>query len=201
MHRAPVQPVPQMPAGGRPTLEDAEMIEIENHTAMRAPIELVFRLAAEVEQWPRLLTHYRRVAQLATRREGRIVEMSAVRPPLPLPVRWRAVQAVDDGGHTIRYRHVGGVTRGMEVEWRLVPAGEIVDVTIVHRFAPRWPWPGPWLARRIVCGFFVHGIAERTLAGLRRAAEHEHAKMRSAAARDGDRAGDAAAGARSMFVP
>jgi uncharacterized membrane protein len=194
-------PVLRAVAAARPILEDVVMIEIENRTTMRAPLDVIFRLAVQVEQWPCLLAHYRRVTLLAVRPEGRIVEMSAVRPPLPLPVRWRAIQAEDGSVRTVRYRHIGGVTRGMEVEWSMEMAGEIAVVTIVHRFAPPWPWPGPWLARRVVCGFFVHGIAERTLAGLGRAAEQEYAQMRAATGEGENSAGSSAAGARSMIEP
>jgi hypothetical protein len=132
---------------------------------------VVLRLASRVENWPRILAHYRRVYVLADRPEGRIVEMSAWRDPFPVPVRWRAIQRVDGAASRVLYRHIGGVTRGMEVEWSIVQAGQAVNVTIVHRFAPPWPWPGPWIARRIVCGFFVHVIADRTLAGIKLAAE------------------------------
>lgn len=146
--------------------------EIENRIHISAAGEYVFQLAERVENWPYLLAHYRRVDVLATRPEGRIVEMSAVRPPIPVPVRWRAIQQAEPDTKRVLYRHIGGVTRGMEVEWRIMPAGDGVDVTIVHRFAPPWPWPGPWIAREIVCGFFVHAIADRTLAGIKATAEH-----------------------------
>ena len=172
------------------------MIEIENRATMHAPAETVFRLAAHVEQWPHLLAHYRRVTLLASRPEGLIVEMSAVRPPLPLPVRWRAIQTANGGTGSIRYRHIGGVTRGMDVEWRIVSAAGTTEVTIVHRFAPPWPWPGAWIARRIVCGFFVHAIAERTLTGIAYAAEHDDAL--DSPTTNGDKGEAAPAEARSM---
>ena len=85
---------------------------------------MIFRLAAKVEQWPRLLAHYRRVVPLAVRAEGRIVEMSAVRPhPLPFPVRWRAIQVVDAGTGTVRYPAYQQHSWGMEVEWHMETAG------------------------------------------------------------------------------
>jgi uncharacterized membrane protein len=146
-------------------------IEIENYIQINAPIETVLRLAARVEDWPRILAHYHRVSICATRPEGRIVEMSAVRRPVPIAVRWRAIQHIDMEQSRVLYRHIGGVTRGMEVEWLIRPVGPGAGVTIVHRFAPPWPWPGPWIATHIVCGFFVHAIADSTLAGIKRACE------------------------------
>jgi 3-oxoacyl-[acyl-carrier-protein] synthase II len=112
-------------------------IAIENRIHMAAAPEEIVQLAERVENWPYLLGHYRRVEVLATRPEGRIVEMAAIRPPIPIPVRWRAIQQVEPESMRVRYRHIGGVTRGMEVEWRIVPAGGGADVTIVHHFTPR----------------------------------------------------------------
>jgi uncharacterized membrane protein len=142
-----------------------------NRIYIAAPADLVLRLAARVEDWPILLAHYRRVEVLANRPEGRIVEMVAVRRGVPVPVRWRALQRVEEAACRVEYLHIGGATRGMEVAWQIVPAGDGVDVTILHNFAPNWPWPGPLIARHLVCDFFVHAIADATLAGIRAAAE------------------------------
>src|SRR4026209_2123765 len=61
-----------------------------------APPSLVFRLARDIERWPRLLPHYVRVRQLERDGEGRLTaEMGARRPLAPvlglgLPVAWRS---------------------------------------------------------------------------------------------------------------
>lgn len=154
-----------------PGSKGGRAVRIENHLHMRAPASVVLALAERVEDWPRILAHYRAVAVLAERPEGRVVEMSAYRRGVPVPVRWRALQRTDTAARRVAYRHIGGVTRGMWVEWRIEPAGDGVDVTIVHEFSPAWPWPGLLIARALVCTFFVHSIADRTLAGIRVAAE------------------------------
>jgi len=79
---------------------------------------------------------------------------------------------LDRRAREIRYRHVRGITTGMDVVWRLVeqPAG--VDVTVVHEWAgPAWPLVGPLAARLVIGPVFIHGIASRTLAGLKRVLE------------------------------
>ncbi len=131
----------------------------------------MFRLAERVEEWPSLLSHYRKVEIRAERVEGRVVTMAAVRRGVPIPVRWKALQQIDSTAGHIVYRHIGGVTRGMYVEWRVTSCLGGVEARIVHDFAPPWPWPGPFLARAIVCNFFVHSIADQTLAGIKAAAE------------------------------
>lgn len=140
---------------------------------MAAPAERVLALAERVEDWPRILAHYRKVEVRASRPEGRIVEMAALRPGVGLPVRWRTLQwlQAEQPPYRVLYRHIGGVTRGMEVEWRIAPCAEGTDVTIVHGFSPNWPWPGSLIARYLVCDFFVHAIADHTLAGIKATAE------------------------------
>jgi hypothetical protein len=108
---------------------------------------------------------------LAERPEGRIVSMAAFRTGVPLPVGWKTLQKVEPDSSRVRYLHIGGVTRGMRVEWRLTSGPRGVEATIVHDFAPPWPWPGPWIARVMICGFFVHAIADQTLAGIKAVAE------------------------------
>jgi hypothetical protein len=79
---------------------------------------------------------------------------------------------VDRAAASVRYRHVRGITAGMDVEWRLRPATEGTDVTIVHEWdGPRWPLIQRPAAEWVIGPVFVHGIASRTLAGIRRAVE------------------------------
>ena len=72
----------------------------------------------------------------------------------------------------IRFRHVRGVTTGMEVEWSFVETKQGTDVRITHVWnGPGWPAVGKLAARGVIGPVFIHGIASRTLAGLARAAE------------------------------
>jgi hypothetical protein len=72
----------------------------------------------------------------------------------------------------VRFRHVRGVTAGMDVEWTFLPKGDTTFVRIVHVWnGPQWPLIGDFAAKQIIGPMFVHGIASRTLAGLAHAAE------------------------------
>ena len=138
---------------------------------MRADPDVIFRLAAAVEEWPRILPHYRSVRVLHDDGERRVVAMAARRGAIP--VRWVAEQQVYPGDRRITFRHVGGVTRGMEVAWTLTPADDSgeVGVRIWHRFEPRWPLVPDILVDLVVGEYFVNGIAARTLACIRARAE------------------------------
>lgn len=141
-----------------------------------APPELVFRLARDVERWPRLLPHYG-----AARREappdadGRlIVRFVARRPILPvlglgLPVAWRSLTWSEPDRRRLRFVHRGGATNGMDVTWRIEPGGADgrgCRVEIEHDFRPRVPGWG-WLIDRV----FTRPIAGRTLATFQILAE------------------------------
>jgi len=150
----------------------------EDRLFMRAPVARVFQAAANVERWPELLSHYRWVRMLERRGDGGIVEMAAWRPfgPLRYPTWWVSEMWVDATRPSVRYRHVRGITAGMDVEWRLEPAFEGTDVTIVHEWSgPGWPLISRPAAEWVIGPVFVQGIASRTLAGIRREVERADA--------------------------
>ena len=141
---------------------------------MRAPIEQVFRSAMDVERWPSILPHYRWVRVLERRPKGTLVEMAAWRPfgRLNYPTWWVSEMRVDRQAAEVHYRHVRGITAGMDVVWRLIPTAQGTDVTIVHEWdGPRWPLIGPLAASWVIGPVFIHGIASRTLAGIKRQVE------------------------------
>lgn len=153
---------------------------------VRAPLSTIFELARDVERWPEHLAHYRFV-RFTSRDDhgGGIVEMSANRPfgPVGWPTFWRSEMETISPGRTpsfaggtiapaIRFRHIGGITTGMDVVWEFAARGTGTDVRIVHVWdGPTWPVIGAFAARAVIGPVFVHGIASRTLAGLGRAAE------------------------------
>ena len=141
-----------------------------DRTSMRAPVSRVFDAAADVERWPALLRHYRWVRLLERRPEGALVEMAAWRPfgPIGYPTWWVSEMRVDRATPAVHYRHVRGITSGMDVVWSFAPAGEDTEVTIVHEWpGPRWPLIGAAAASLVIGPLFIHGIASRTLAGIK----------------------------------
>jgi hypothetical protein len=150
----------------------ARALHTENRITIDASSAAVFALAADVARWPRILTHYRYVNLLFFREPGdvlRRVAMGAHR--FRIPVSWTSIQLLDPAGCRVSYRHIGGVTRGMVVEWRISPGPHGCAVLIVHDLpAPhgllRWGF-----ARRVAAAIFIRAIADRTLRGIKQAAE------------------------------
>ncbi|HKA57225.1 MAG TPA: SRPBCC family protein [Gemmatimonadales bacterium] len=142
---------------------------------VRAPYVRVFAAASSVARWPSILPHYRWVRLL----DDHLVEMAAWRPfgggLINYPTWWVSEMTIDRPAGEIRYRHVRGITRGMEVVWRLVEAGEgFVDVEVEHTWdGPRWPLIGRLAADLVIGPVFIHGIASRTLAGIKRHTEED----------------------------
>ena len=156
-----------MPVGRPMETLDARLV--------RAPLQTIFDLARRVEEWPAHLSHYRYVRFRERAPDGGgLVEMSAYRPfgPLGWPTWWLSEMSVDPRAPLVRFRHVGGITTGMDVEWSFTPVAGGTRVRILHVWdGPRWPLIGIVAATAVIGPVFVHGIAERTLAGLAAVAE------------------------------
>lgn len=137
-----------------------------------APAALLFRLARDVERWPRLLPHYVRVRPLERDGDGRLTaELVARRPFVPvlglgLPVAWRSRTWSEPETLRLRFVHLGGATNGMEVTWRIEASAAGCRVSIDHDFRPRVPG---WAA--FVDRAFTRPIASRTLATFKAIAE------------------------------
>lgn len=167
-------------AGPRPPYRLGAMplgrpMETVDEQLVRVPVRRVFDVVRHVEEWPAHLPHYRyvRVREPASDGGG-LVEMAANRPfgPLAWPTWWLSEMEVDHATPAIRFRHVGGITRGMDVEWSFTPAPGGTLVRILHVWdGPRWPLIGVFAGTAVIGPVFIHGIASRTLAGLARVAE------------------------------
>jgi len=142
----------------------------------RADPDVAFRTAADVEGWPDILPHYRWVR--FQRKDGfaeGLVEMAAWRHfgPIGYPTWWVSEMEHDADRRTVEYRHVGGITRGMDVVWEVSPVDEETTLLrIVHEWdGSRWPLIGGVAADHVIGPHFVSHIAGRTLAGIAREAE------------------------------
>ena len=163
-----------MPAAARMRTVDEMMVH--------ARLAVIFEIAADVERWPKWLPHYKYVRMRERYAGGGIVEMAARRPFLGGLIKWPAswvalmeVQHQVAGGvarPAIRFRHIEGITKGMEVEWSFESVTKATRVSVLHLWnGPGWPVIGPIAAQGVIGPIFVHGIASRTLAGLAREAE------------------------------
>jgi len=95
------------------------MHKTANEIIIQGDPDRIFAVAAAVEEWPEWLPHYRRVRIHGREGNRRTVEMAAWRTRIP--VRWVSYQWLWPEERRITFRHIGGLSRGMEVEWRIEP--------------------------------------------------------------------------------
>jgi hypothetical protein len=154
-------------------------MQTDNAVVIAGDLDRIVELAADVERWPEILPHYRWVTLLEGGGDRKVVEMAARRDRIP--VRWRAIQEVRRDGPTpvIGYRHIGGVTKGMDVAWTFepLPGERAVLVRIHHDFRPPWPVVGGLIADRVIGPYFVAAIAGKTLTTIKAIVEGERGRM------------------------
>jgi ribosome-associated toxin RatA of RatAB toxin-antitoxin module len=140
-----------------------------NEISIRGTVPEVVRLAFDLPAWPEFLPHYRWVRVLATEGERHTVEMACRRGGLPL--KWRSHLWLHPEEGRMRFLHIGGPARGMEVEWTLTQEGDQVRVVISHDLRLQVPLVRTALGRWVVGDVFVRAVASRTLAFLKDAVE------------------------------
>ena len=145
------------------------MTVTRNSIDIAAPAAAVYALGSATERWPEILPHYRYVRVLRDEGPSRVVAMGAWQDVFP--IRWVAEQISDAVTPHIRFRHLRGWTRGMDVEWIFEPITGGTRVTIEHRLQFAFPVAAEWLGRHLVSAYFVHGVAAKTLARMKALAE------------------------------
>lgn len=145
------------------------MIRVDEGLCRASP-ETAFRVGADVERWPDILPHYRwvRFHEKQGFAHG-VVEMAAWRSfgILKYPTWWVSEMSNDESVPIVRYRHVGGITRGMDVRWEFEPVDGGTRIRIVHEWdGPGWPLIGGIAASAVIGPVFISAIARRTLAGV-----------------------------------
>jgi ribosome-associated toxin RatA of RatAB toxin-antitoxin module len=135
-----------------------------NTITILAPQEKIFTTAANLEQWPKILPHYRYIRYLERGPERNIVKMAAVRDGIP--ISWISEQVIDPSRPEIRFQHLSAWTKGMVVVWSFSPLEDGIKVTISHDLNFRIPLLAP-IAEPIIGGFFIDNIAAKTLRHLK----------------------------------
>ena len=141
-----------------------------NSIIIHAPLDRIFETAADLALWPKILPHYRYI-RFYEKRPGRsVVKMAATRSGIP--IAWTSEQIVDRERGEVRFTHLKAWTKGMVVVWTFkeTPAGVLVE--ILHDLEFRWPLLAP-VAERIIGGFFIRNIANKTLMRMKEVLENE----------------------------
>jgi hypothetical protein len=143
-----------------------------NVITIKAPLHVIYTVASDLVHWPDFLSHYRYNRFLSKMPWGGIVKMSAVRTIIP--TTWISEYRIDTENCQLYFKHLKSTlnaTRGMIVVWTFKETPEGIRVEITHDLELHWPLIGGFVGKYIVGLFFIHHIATRTLAGLKRHVE------------------------------
>ena len=159
-----------------------------NRIEIQSTFEPLFNRAADIARWPQFLPHYRYVRiEQSSEVQGPtsnvinekpwtdsyiVAEMAARHYGVPL--WWRTIQIPLPQERRIVFKHIGGITKGMDVQWVFTPCDSNENkwrVEIHHQFAPAWPVPGLWFADHVIGNGFVKQVAAKTLQRLKETVE------------------------------
>ncbi len=132
---------------------------------MQAPRERIFETAADLSRWPEILPHYRYIEYLERGVDRHVVRMACVRDGIPLA--WVSEEVIDRAAGEVRFTHLRAWTKGMKVVWTFTPTAEGVLVDIKHDLRFRIALLAP-LAERIIGGFFIENVANKTLRAMKK---------------------------------
>lgn len=134
------------------------------HTAtdilIRAPLAQIFETAADLEQWPAILPHYRYIHYYERGPGRNVVKMAATRSGIP--IAWTSEQIIDRERMEVRFKHLKAFTKGMEVVWQFHETPEGVHVEIIHDLNFRVRALAP-VADWVIGEFFIGNVANKTL--------------------------------------
>jgi ribosome-associated toxin RatA of RatAB toxin-antitoxin module len=131
-----------------------------NSIVMHAPKAAVFKTAANLELWPKILPHYRYIRFLERGVNRNVVVMAARRSGIP--ISWTSEQIIDRNKCEIHFHHLKAWTKGMRVVWTFSDTHDGVLVTISHDLRFRFPALAP-LVDPVIGDFFIYNVASKTL--------------------------------------
>jgi aromatase len=146
------------------TFTGATLMHKTNSIIMQAPRAEIFETAANLENWPNILPHYRYIKYLERERDRNLVIMAATRSGIP--ISWTSEQIIDREKIEVRFHHLKAFTKGMSVVWTFkeTPAGVLVEIAHQLNFRVRALAP---LMELIIGDFFIRHVANRTLRSMK----------------------------------
>ncbi len=147
----------------------AETLTVEQ--VVRAPLERVFAVARQLEQFPQWLDYVTAIKVRERSDDGRLVisEWEAAVPILGLKARWVERDEWDEAEKTCRFALMEGDLDRYEGEWHFLPhwEGTLMRLTVTYEY--RVPIGGA-LVQQLVRKI-VEQMAQKLLEGVARVAE------------------------------
>jgi ribosome-associated toxin RatA of RatAB toxin-antitoxin module len=135
-----------------------------NSIVMHAPKMSIFETAANLELWPKILSHYRYIHYLERSPNRNVVVMAATRSGIP--ISWTSEQIIDREKVEVHFNHLRAFTKGMRVVWTFEEMPDGVLVKISHELRFRITALAP-IVDLIIGDFFIHSVANKTLSCMK----------------------------------
>ena len=139
-----------------------------------APLERIFELTSDLENWVPNLPHYRFInffERSEDKRRNKVKMACWCRGFIPLS--WHSIHEIKPAVHEVHFNHLRAFTKGMHVVWNYEPtADNRVLVTITHTQNFRLPWLA-WFAEPVIDRGFIEPVANKTLATFKSILEAE----------------------------
>lgn len=138
------------------------MARVELELPIRAPVEVVYAVAKDVEAFPQFMPDVKSVRILERSEDGSrtLTEWGAYASQLKLQVKWVEEDIWDDNEHTCRFRQAKGDYDQMEGIWQFMPHPEGTLFRCVFEYELRVPMLGAIVQK------VVHHLVQQNLKGI-----------------------------------
>ncbi|MEW5767260.1 MAG: SRPBCC family protein [bacterium] len=114
---------------------------IENSIVIKANVDKVFEVMADVEKWHEFMLHHKRKVKILSREQNKLlIERDGI-------IKWKASIIIDRKNKLMKALHLAGVTKGLLAIWKFEEIPEGTKMTLSHTFIPKIPFFGrlKWL--------------------------------------------------------
>lgn len=143
---------------------------VRNEVLIKAPIDKIFDLTSNLDNWVPNLPHYRSIEYLSRSADGNTNEVRMACWRGSIPLAWVSRHEIKPAEREVWFTHLRAFTKDMVVVWRYEQQTEGVAVSITHDLNFRVRALAP-LMNWLIGHHFIHPVATRTLATFKKLLE------------------------------
>ncbi|MFH1562292.1 MAG: SRPBCC family protein [Nitrospirota bacterium] len=144
------------------------MIRTVNSILIKADMNRVFSVAADMEKYPEFIPSYKEVKVVS--REGNKMIVERIGQVGKKAVKWKSCVTIEPN-KSIKAEQLEGPIKGMQIQWLFENTKDGVQITLTHDFEyKKIPLIGNLIGKLIVARI-VKKMAEETLKGIKGRAE------------------------------
>ncbi len=140
------------------------MIQRVNYIFIKADLDTVFSIAADVEKYPEFIPEFKtnRVQKIE---DNKIVVERAIKIGVKT-FPWKSVGIIKRN-HSIIFDQIEGFLKGMHTEWIFEKVKNGTGVRVTHEFEIKIPLIGNMIGKYLIWNLFIKKIADKILIRLK----------------------------------